>query len=301
MDWIEARQEAMKLEEEDEQEEEQREADAAQERENSKQRQLKKAATSGANTPLASTSVSGTDMQHVDSNRASDNAFTAPPPTGIRQRDALVRAVELARSRSRSASAQNIPTSATAPAVLSAHNEETGVTAAQSEPVMRVASSPVPVSSPAVPSSPMTTFTTRPLKPYPLHHQKSTGRMTNMKVPSPNNQFKPSLPESIPFFPLFQTSASMDAFDEVDHDASIPSSGSLESSIGGKRSHESVFGGTTGVNSFTARHSSGRRRGGNGGERDTARHHGGKGIFGGMDGVDPSSEDDRQRKRQTRR
>lgn len=300
MDWIEARQEAMKLEAEDEQEEEQREADAAQERENTKQRQLKKATTSGASTPLASASASGSSMQPVDSAGASGNAFTAAPLNGIRQRDALVKAVELARSRSRSSSAQNIPTSATAPAVASTHHEMTGVTASHSEPVIR-ASSPVPVSSPAVPSSPMTTFTTRPLKPYPLHHQKSAGRMTNMKVPSPNNQFKPSLPESIPFFPLFQTSASMDSIDAVNHDASGPGTGSLDAGIGGKRSHESVFGGTTGVNSFTARHGSGRRRGGNGGERDSTRHHAGKGIFGGMDGADPSSEDDRQRKRQTRR
>lgn len=301
MDWIEARQEAMKLEAEDEQEEEQREADAAQERENSKQRLLKKAATSGTNTPLGASSVSGPSLQPVDNNRATDSAFVAPPSANVRQRDALVKAVELARSRSRSASAQNIPTSTTAPAVAPTHNEMAGISATQSEPVIRAASSPVPVSSPVVPSSPMTTFTTRPLKPYPLHHQKSAGRMNNMKAPSPNNQFKPSLPESIPFFPLFQTSASMDSFDEINHDASIPGTGSLDAEIGGKRSHESVFGGTTGINSFSARHSTGRRRGGNSGERDNTRHHGAKGVFGGMDGADPSSEDDRQRKRQTRR
>lgn len=301
MDWIEARQEAMELEAKDEQEEEQREADAAQERENSKQRILKKAVTSGTSTPLGASSVSGTNVQPVDNIRSTASAFVAPPSAGIRQRDALVKAVELARSRSRSASAQNIPTSTTAPAIVPTHNEMPGITASQSEPVMRAASSPVPITSPAVPSSPITTFTTRPLKPYPLHHQKSAGRMANVRAPSPNTQFKPSLPESIPFFPLFQTSASMDSFDEINHDASVAGTDSLEAGIGGKRSHESVFGGTTGINSFSGRHSSGRRRGGNGGERDNTRHHGGKGIFGGMDGADPSSEDDRQRKRQTRR
>lgn len=299
MDWIEARQEAMKLEAEDEKEEERREAAAVQEREESQRRQMKKADTSGANTPMVDVAAS-TTLPHLDTSRA-EGTYTAPPSANIRQRDALVKAVELARSRSRSASAQAIPTSTTAPAVTAPHQEMTGVVASQSEPLRNSVSSPVPISPPAIPSSPVTTFSTRPLKPYPLHHQKSTGRMNSMKAPAFNTQFKPSLPETIPFFPLFQTSASMDSFDGINRAATEPGVDNADSGIGGKRSHESVFGGTTGLNSFSARHNPGRRRGGNGGERDGARHHAGKGMFGGMDGADPSSEDDRQRKRQSRR
>lgn len=301
MDWIEARQEAMKLEAEDEKEEEQREADAAQEREESKRRQMKKADTSGANTPMVSSGVASTSLPPLDTGRGAEGTFTAPPSANIRQRDALVKAVELARSRSRSASAQAIPISNTAPATTAPHQEMTGVTAAQSEPIMNTASSPVAISSPAAPSSPVTTFSTRPLKPYPLHHQKSTTRMNSMKAPAFNSQFKPSLPETIPFFPLFQTASSMDSFDGMNHSATEPGNDNPDQGIGGKRSHESVFGGTTGLNSFSPRLNPGRRRAGNGGERDGTRHHAGKGIFGGMDGADPSSEDDRQRKRQSRR
>lgn len=302
MDWIEARQEAMKLEAEDEKEEEQREADAVQEREESKRRQMKKADTSGANTPMGaiSAAASGSSLS-IDTNRGGEGTYTAPPSANIRQRDALVKAVELARSRSRSASAQAIPSSNTAPTVTAPHQEMTGVTASRTEPVMNTVSSPIAISSPAAPSSPVTTFSTRPLKPYPLHHQKSSNRMNNMKAPAFHNQFKPSLPETIPFFPLFQTAASLDSFDGMSHNASDSGAVDPDQGIGGKRSHESVFGGTTGINSFSARHNTGRRRGGNVGDRDSTRHHSGKGIFGGMDGADPSSEDDRQRKRQNRR
>lgn len=120
-----------------------------------------------------------------------------------------------------------------------------------------------------------------------------------MKASSTASQFKPSLPETIPFFPLFQSSESINAFEGMTHGTDAPDSESLESGIGGKRSHESVFGGSPGVNSFTARSGSGRRRGA-AGDRDISRHHTTKGIFGGKD-PESTSEDDRQRKRQTRR
>ncbi|GHJ88661.1 hypothetical protein NliqN6_5063 [Naganishia liquefaciens] len=302
MDWIEARQEAMKLEAEDEKEEEQREADAAREREESKRRQMKKADMSGANTPVGVVSAAASgSLPSNDTSRETEGIYTAPPSANIRQRDALVKAVELARSRSRSASAQAIPFSNSTPTTTAPHQEVTGLTASQTEPVMNTVSSPIAISSPAAPSSPVTTFSTRPLKPYPLHHQKSFNRVNNMKAPTLHSQFKPSLPETMPFFPLFQTAASMDSFDGMGHNPSEPVAVNAEQGIGGKRSHESVFGGTTGLNSFSARHNPGRRRGNNGGDRESTRHHPSKGIFGGMDGADPSSEDDRQRKRQSRR
>ncbi|KAJ9105155.1 hypothetical protein QFC19_003613 [Naganishia cerealis] len=300
MDWIEARQEAMKLEAEEEKEEEQREADAAREREDSKQRLTRKSTARGNDTPLASSSADlPNSLRPVNTDITRDRASPAPPSAGIRQRDALVKAVELARSRSRSASAQQLPPPASAPEEMQSH-QEIHVQETPSEPTINLVSSPIPVSSPVAPSSPIATFTTRPLKPYPLHHQKSNGRMASMKAPSVASQFKPSLPETIPFFPLFQSSESINAFDGMSHTTNlVPGSESHESGIGGKRSHESVFGGSPGVNSFATRSNSGRRRG-PAGDRDTSRHHAGKGIFGGID-PESTSEDDRQRKRQTRR
>jgi hypothetical protein len=296
MDWIEARQEAMKLEEEEEKEEEQREAEAAREREDSKQRLARKPTPMDGDTRLAPSALS--NPRPVDTDMAQHRASPAPPSAGIKQRDALVKAVELARSRSRSASAQQVPSSTSAPGEMqsqqASHVQET-----RNEPMINLVSSPIAVSSPVAPSSPVTTFTTRPLKPYPLHHQKSNGRMGSMKASSAASQFKPSLPETIPFFPLFQSSESISAFDGTTHGTDVPDNESLEPGIGGKRSHESVFGGSPGVNSFTARSGSGRRRG-TAGDRDQSRHHTTKGLFGGKD-PESTSEDDRQRKRQTRR
>ncbi|KAJ9123919.1 hypothetical protein QFC22_000710 [Naganishia vaughanmartiniae] len=299
MDWIEARQEAMKLEEEEEKEEEQREAEAAREREDNKRRLARQPTTLDSDTPRAASAVEPSNsLRPVNTDMTQHRVSPAPPSAGIKQRDALVKAVELARSRSRSASAQRVPSSTSAPGEMQSQ-QDSNVAETRSEPMINIVSSPIAVSSPVAPSSPAATFTTRPLKPYPLHHQKSNGRMSCMKASPAASQFKPSLPETIPFFPLFQSSESINAFDGMTHGTDVPDNESLECGIGGKRSHESVFGGSPGVNSFTTRSGSGRRRGA-AGDRDASRHHTTKGLFGGKD-TESTSEDDRQRKRQTRR